>query len=270
MAKNEIFRGCAWIRCAWIKRYLSVAFLFLSVFVLTMSPVQAESKVELNEQQRLARLERLLSPENLRQQKQTINTLREEISSLRELVEQQSNELNSLRERQRSLYQDMDRRINNIEMHGGSGSSSAAPVPPPNSGSAAPMGKDADGKDAYAVAFGLLKEGKYQQSITEFEAFIKTYPNSKYADNAQYWLGEANYVSREYKKALADFERLIARFPDSTKIPGAKLKIGYVYFELKNWSAANEALQNVVKLYPDTTVAKKAKERLNRIKREGH
>lgn len=246
---------------------------FCGVLLLLSSlAVQAQDgKVELTEAQRLARLERLLSSDNLRQQTQTIKALKEEISSLREQVEQQSNELNSLRQRQRSLYQDMDRRINNMEMRGGS-STIAAPVPPPTSSSASSVNsrQDGDGKEAYAVAFGLLKEGKYAQSITEFETFIKTYPDSKYADNAQYWLGEANYVSREYKKALSDFERLIAQFPDSTKIPGARLKIGYVYFELKNWSAAKDALQAVVKLYPDTTVAKKAKERLGRIKREGH
>ena len=77
-------------------------------------------------------------------------------------------------------------------------------------------------------------------------------------------------MSREYKQALIEFQQLIAQYPDSTKNPGARLMIGYVYFELKNWSAAREALQQVIKLYPDTTVAKKANERLQRMKREGH
>lgn len=256
----------------------------MPVFVVTLAlllnalPVQAQNtKNALTEDQRLARLERLLSSDNLRQQTQTMNTLRDEISALREQVEQQTNALNSLKQRQRSLYQDMDRRINTMEMRGGASTSTSAPVPPPNTlagvavvGAGAVATGDTEGKDAYGVAFGLLKEGKYQQSITEFESFIQAYPKSQYADNAQYWLGEANYVSREYKKALANFERLIAQFPDSTKIPGAKLKVGYVYFELKNWSAASEALQKVVKLYPGKTVAKKANERLQRIKREGH
>ena len=129
---------------------------------------------------------------------------------------------------------------------------------------------DADGQEAYSKAFALLKEGQYEQSIKSFEAFKTNYPNSKYADNAQYWLGEANYVSRDYKKALTEFQQLIAQYPDSSKNAGARLKIGYVYFELKNWSAASEALQQVISLYPDSTVAKKANERLQRMKREGH
>ena len=116
----------------------------------------------------------------------------------------------------------------------------------------------------------MLKDGKYEQSITAFEDFLKSYPDSKYADNAQYWLGEANYAFRQYKQALSEFQRLIAKYPDSLKIAGARLKIGYIYYELKNWSAAQESLQQVIKLYPDANVAKKASERLERMKREGH
>ncbi len=229
----------------------------------------------LSEKQRIQRLERMMDSDVLREQMRTMQSLREEISSLRELVEQQDYELESMKQRQRNLYLDMDRRINNVEAGGRNGTRAAAPVPPPNSTSAkvaipVVVAGDSDGQAAYSAAFALLKEGQYAQSIKSFEVFKSNYPNSKYADNAQYWLGEANYVSRDYKKALSAFQRLIAQYPESSKISGARLKIGYVYFELKNWSAAREALQQVISLYPDTTVAKKANERLQRMKREGH
>ena len=234
------------------------------------------SLVNLSDQQRIVRLERMLSSDVLRKQTQTIQLLREEISALREQTEQQEYELESMKQRQRNLYLDMDRRINNVEAGSRNTVSYSAPVPPPSttkSNNTPPpvvAAGDNDGQQAYSKAFALLKEGQYKQSITAFEAFKRSYPNSKYADNAQYWLGEANYVSRAYKKALTEFQQLVAQYPQSTKNPGARLKIGYVYFELKNWSAAREALQQVITLYPDTTVAKKANERLQRMKREGH
>jgi tol-pal system protein YbgF len=228
----------------------------------------------LSEKQRIQRLERIMSSEVLHEQTQTIQTLREEVSALREQIEQQDYELESMKQRQRNLYLDMDRRINNVEAGSRNEVKFATPVPPPNtktSVKAVPVvAGDNDGQEAYSKAFALLKEGQYEQSIKAFEAFKVSYPNSKYADNAQYWLGEANYVSRDYKRALTEFQQLIAQYPDSSKNSGARLKIGYVYFELKNWSAASEALQKVITLYPDTTVAKKAKERLQRMKREGH
>ena len=242
--------------------------------VLAANVSAADSGLEdLNYKQRIQRLERMMDSNILHQQAENIRTLREEITVLRELLEQQGYELENIKQRQRSLYLDMDRRINNMEAGAGAGMKSVAPVPPPNSGAAsaaATAGGDVDGQEAYSKAFGLLKEGQYKQSIAAFEAFKASYPNSKYADNAQYWLGEASYVSRDYNKALTEFQQLIAQYPESSKNSGARLKIGYVYFELKNWSAARETLQEVIKLYPDTTVAKKAEERLQRMKREGH
>ena len=249
--------------------------LLICGLLFTVNVMAADSSLEdLNYKQRIQRLERMMDSDILRKQTETMQSLREEISNLREQLEQQGYELENLKQRQRSLYMDMDRRINNMEAGAGSNGNYAAPVPPPNStasgSNAAAGGGDVDGQAAYSKAFGLLKEGQYKQSIAAFEAFKASYPNSKYADNAQYWLGEASYVSRDYNKALSEFQQLIAQYPDSSKNSGARLKIGYVYFELKNWSAAREALQEVIKLYPGTTVAKKAEERLQRMKREGH
>jgi len=254
-----------------IKTSLLVCGLFGTANVLA----EDSSLANLSEKQRIQRLERMMDSDVLREQTQTMQSLREEISALREQVEQQEYELESMKQRQRNLYLDMDRRINNAEAGGRNSARVAAPVPPPNTSAPTTtvpvvVAGDNDGQAAYSAAFALLKEGQYEQSIKSFEAFKTSYPNSKYADNAQYWLGEANYVSRDYKRALSEFQQLIAQYPESSKNPGARLKIGYVYFELKNWSAAREALQQVITLYPDTTVAKKANERLQRMKREGH
>ena len=255
---------------------------FLTLFAANVYAADDVSMMSLK--QRLERLERLISSEVLIQQSRQLDSIREEISALRQDIELQNYELETVKQRQRSLYLDMDRRLQGLEV-GNNGSArgvnTTAPVPPPasrlpvqqsinaadvNAGTS----RNVDGKDDYSKAFGYLKEGRYSKAISEFESFIKSYPESKFSDNAQYWLGEANYVSRNYKQALHEFQRLIAKFPESTKISGARLKIGYTYFELKNWSAASESLQQVITLYPNTTVAKKANDRLQRMKREGH
>lgn len=249
---------------------------FLLVTSLAFEPLMAAENDVLSRmsvKQRLERLERIISSDVLIDQSQQLDALRQEVSMLRELVEEKDYELDLVIQRQRSLYSDMDRRLTNLE-GGAIRVGGAAPVPPPSGAAAAAAlaapGSDKDGSQAYSAAFDLLKQGQYSKSIAGFDAFLKSYPESKYADNAQYWLGEANYVSREYKAALDAFQRLIAKYPESKKVPGAKLKIGYTYYELQNWSAAKDALAEVVKSYPDTTVASKASDRLTRIKREGH
>jgi len=225
--------------------------------------------------QRLERLENIIGSDVLMEQSRQLDNLQQEVSMLRDMLEEKGYELDLITQRQRSLYSDMDRRLNSLE-GGASRTVVAAPVPPPSASSApeasaaASAGDDKNGAQQYTAAFDLLKEGLYSMSVSAFDSFLKSYPDSKYADNAQYWLGEANYVSRQYKTALDAFQTLIAKYPESKKIPGARLKIGYTYYELKNWSASKDALMQVVKLYPDSSVASKANDRLERIKREGH
>ena len=251
------------------KRLIVVSMFF--VFASSAYGVEKDVISMMSVKQRLERMERMVGSELLMQQSQQIEALQEEVSVLREQLDQQGNEYNTIKQRQRSLYADMDRRINAIETSSPN-SALSAPVPAPGRGSTppAPVGADSNGKSTYDKAFALLKEGRYKQSIVAFEGFLKNYSNSQYADNAQYWLGEANYAYRQYKQALSEFQRLIAKYPDSSKVQGARLKIAYVYYEMKNWSAARESLQQIIKLFPDTNLAKTANERLQRITREGH
>ncbi|MDH5423700.1 MAG: tol-pal system protein YbgF [Gammaproteobacteria bacterium] len=216
-----------------------------------------------------------------------IAQLKREVSELRGISEQQSHEMALLTKRQRSLYQDVDRRM--LELEAGSSArggqrvnrrpvtSSGLTVTSANNVNAAgsavgvPAGVTdaATEQAAYTKAFNLLKEGDYSQSITAFRSFLATYSTGKYADNAQYWLGEANYATRDYKTALAEFNKILADYPDSPKRKDAELKIGFTYYELKNWDAAKKALNSVLSQYPGTTNARTAQQRLERMAREG-
>lgn len=264
-----------------------VCFLSGIALVIASTAIHAESVDE-----RLTRLERLVNSQVLIEQSQQMEQIRQEMAQMRELLENQEHELNLIKQRQRNLYQDMDRRLHDLEAGGvsSSGNGFAAPVNAPVSGAASGASNiappnttvntanpvsvtesdDADGKLAYSKAFNLLKEGRYQQAIIDFRSFISRYPDSKYTANAQYWLAEANYVSRDYPAALTEFQKILKNYPDSNKIQGAELKIGYTFYEMKDWASARTALESVMQRYPNTSVAKKADERLQRMKREGH
>jgi TolA-binding protein len=80
--------------------------------------------------------------------------------------------------------------------YGGPGAA-AAPVAgsSPGSGSAGPG--DAGGEQAaYSRAFDALKGNDYNSAITRFKDFLRQYPQSTLAGNAQYWLGESYYVTQ--------------------------------------------------------------------------
>ena len=120
-------------------------------------------------------------------------------------------------------------------------------------------------ESAYQEAFNLLKSGEYSDSIAAFRQFLIEYPTSEYSDNAQYWLGEAFYVTDTYDQAISEYTRLIEGFPDSQKLTHAMLKIGYSLHAMGDLDGARGRLEALVRDYPDSTAAKLAKERLDRI-----
>ncbi len=125
-------------------------------------------------------------------------------------------------------------------------------------------------KRAYESAFADLKDGRYADAAESFTQFLKLFPVGDYTDNAQYWLGESFYVTRNYRIALDSFQKLINQFPGSTKVPDALLKIGYTYYELAQWVEARTTLEKVSKDYAGTTVARLAQGRLRAMRLEGH
>ena len=265
--------------------------LALSLLVFA-STAPAVSKREL--EVRIQQLERRLESGSLVNLMEQVSSLQRELQQLRGEIEVQTYNMERLEKRQRDLYLDIDRRLHQLEAGGvtsptdalgtttvvpkpaGGLPPSVAPFPSPGVGPASPAGSaasaaldPAEERKAYDRALEQLKEGRYTEASAAFQAFLQEYPSSSYADNAQYWLGEVYYVTREFQPALSEFAKVIESYPDSTKIADAKLKIGYIQYELKQWKKARAILTEVAQTYPGTTTARLAQERLDRMKREG-
>lgn len=119
---------------------------------------------------------------------------------------------------------------------------------------------------AYDAAIDRLREGNYQNAIEGFQQFLRRYPNSPLAGNAQYWLGEAYYVNRDFAKSRQAFIAMGTNYPDSNRLPDAMLKLGYVYEALDDKAKARQVLQKLVQTYPTTQAASLAENRLQMLR----
>ncbi len=231
------------------------------------------------QEERITRLERLAGSQGLAEIIARMDELQQELQRLHGKLEVQTHELQQLRESQRSANQDFDQRLLKL----GNPAASATPEvsldtsepqadPPSVAGTpdTAAVADPAQEPAIYQQAFTLLKEARYEKAITAFQDYLARYPAGANADNAQYWLGEAYYVTRQFKEALQAFQILVDKSPASPKRPDAMLKTGFVHYELGKWDAARKSLNNVIQTYPNTAVAKLADNRLQRMKKEGH
>ena len=114
----------------------------------------------------------------------------------------------------------------------------------------------------YRAAVELVKTGSKDDAVSALRAFLEKYPRHEYADNAQYWLGEAFYAHKDYQHALVEFRATIETYPRGNKVPDALLKVGYCYQALGQTEKAKAVLEQVVNLYPKTEPAALASKRL--------
>lgn len=177
----------------------------------------------------------------------------QEIARLRGQIEVLANDIANAQKRQKDFYADLDARIAKLE----------------------PRQVNIDGKTAevdpgelksYEGAMATFKTGDYKTAAAALADFVRRYPASSYASNAQYWLGNAYYAQRDYKNAIAAQEIVASTYQDSAKAPDAMLNIASSYTELKDKKNARKALQTLVSKYPDSTAAAAAKDRLSVLK----
>lgn len=132
------------------------------------------------------------------------------------------------------------------------------------SATAANAGNSAQGneKDRYQLAYDTLRNGHNQQAIKMFEDLLVDYPAGEFADNAQYWLGEAYKINRDYDKARGAFNKVVNQYGNSTKVPDALLKLGFIESDLQNPAKARDYLTRVITSFPGTTAAHLASKKL--------
>ena len=119
----------------------------------------------------------------------------------------------------------------------------------------------------YDMAWSDYTAGQWDLAIQGFESYIRSFPKSDLADDAQVLIGAAYMMKGENQKAVDAFDAAIRTYPAGDKIPDAYLRKGVALQNLKQLDAARQAWETVAKLYPDSDAGRMAKQRLEQMKR---
>jgi tol-pal system protein YbgF len=128
--------------------------------------------------------------------------------------------------------------------------------------SLAPVSGGNDPEALYQAAYTDIAAGRYQLARESFQTYLKQFPDTEVADNAQYWIGESYYATGDFKSAIAEFNKVIEAYPKGDKVPAAMLKIGLSHSRLKNPTEANKTYRALIQRYPKSPEAGAARERL--------
>ncbi|WP_295476995.1 tol-pal system protein YbgF [uncultured Pseudomonas sp.] len=205
-----------------------------------------------------------------------LQQMQEEISRLRGMLEVQQNDIQRMKQEALERYQDLDQRIvsgaaaaNNNSAPAGNAPSDAGSAPSASTSQAPAAGTEpadpAKEKLYYEAAFDLVKAKDFDKASQAFAAFLRKYPNSSYAGNAQYWLGEVNLAKGDLQGAGQAFAKVSQLYPKHAKVPDSLYKLADVERRLGHTDKVKGILQQVVSQYPNTSAAQLAQRDLQRL-----
>ncbi len=127
------------------------------------------------------------------------------------------------------------------------------------------MAEQAEKRD-FEAALALFRKAEFSGAKTAFFDFLSRYSRSGYLPSALFWLGNAQYATRDYTAAMVNFRALITNAPDHQRTPEAVLSVANCQLELKDTRGARKTLQDLVSAYPKSEAAVAARERLALLK----
>jgi tol-pal system protein YbgF len=207
-------------------------------------------------------------------QKTTIDTLSADLRVLRERVDDGNVRIGSVSQEVEALRQSVEL-LNTAP-------SAAAPDPlnPAATGDAAAPGTPAAPPPAAAprsAAVGMSPTrlfdeakamywaGQNDLAVMGFESYIKTFPRSEQADDAQLLIGSAYLQAGNNEKAVEAYDIAIRTYPNSNVLPEAYFKKGVALQNLKQLDQAREAFETVTKSFPDSFEATLAKQGIQKL-----
>jgi tol-pal system protein YbgF len=249
---------------------------------LTQLQTQVQGKLDDEAKQRqmlegrVTPLENQLKSQGMIELLNQIERINGDVAKLKGQLEVMAHDVEVTQKRQRDLYTDLDGRLRKLEGGASATPPAATPATPPQATTqaaatpAAPAPTTsatdpaAELKD-YEAAHALFKSGKYAASADAFEKFLTAYPDSKFAANAQYWIGYAHFSQKNYKGAITAQQKLVQNYPDHQKVPDALYNIANSQIQLGNIDDAKQTLRNLVAKYPLSETTPLAKKRLTAI-----
>jgi len=210
-------------------------------------------------------------------QKLIIDTLSSDLRVVREKVDDNNVRVGSLTQEMESLRQTMQQMSAPRMSPTGDPSAPAGPttapdVPAPNGAAPAapPTGAVALGTSsqrAWDTAFSDYTAGQYDLAVLGFDAYIRDFPKSDMADNAQVLIGKSLMLDNKYDKAVEAFDKAIRAYPAGDAIPEAYYQKGLALQHLGQTDAARDAFAFVVRTWPNSDVFTLAKQKLDQLKK---
>jgi TolA-binding protein len=143
-----------------------------------------------------------------------------------------------------------------------------APPPPAPTTGPPPSTAGLSPTRMFDTAMADYAAGQFTLAVTGFEAFLRTFPRSEMADDAQFQIGESYFALNRWTDAIAAYNAVTQNYPMGDKVSQAFYKRGLAQERLGQIDAARESWNNVLQRTQESDpVHTLAQQNLDRVAR---
>lgn len=135
----------------------------------------------------------------------------------------------------------------------------------PASATPLPTGTNVSPTQMWDRVYAVYTAGQFDLAVEGFQSYIRTFPTSPQADDAQLYIGHSLYSAGKYAEAVTALQRVISNYPQSDSVPAAYYKLGLAYEAMKQFEPARKAFETVIKNYSKAYEATLAQQSLVRV-----
>jgi tol-pal system protein YbgF len=138
-----------------------------------------------------------------------------------------------------------------------------APAPPP----VTPGVQGISPQRLFDTAWTDFSVGQWTLCVEGFNHYLRSFPRSEMAGEAQFYIGECYYADGKYTDAADAYNRVIANYGKSLRAPEAYYKLGLTFERMGQPDRARQTWETLIKTFPDSDIARLSKQGLDRLAR---
>lgn len=178
-----------------------------------------------------------------------VDTMASQFQSLRDAVDEMNSRLSKLQQQ----IVDIKNIVSTVPPP------QAAPGPTPQASAPAPPVQSAT---LWTNALRDFQAGNYNLAGPQFSDYLKYFPTSEQASEAQFYLGEIFYNQKDYKEAVDAYDLVLERYAEGKKTPDAQYKKGLSLLRMNKRDMAAKEFREVIRRFPRTPAAAQAADAL--------
>jgi len=105
--------------------------------------------------------------------------------------------------------------------------------------------------NAFTLAKGLYNDGLFDLSVSQFNLFIKNYPDSPLISDAFFYSAEGLYKTERYNEAIQQYGKILELYPDFPKLDDIIKRIGECSKNVEDSEILLKIFEAIFERYPE-------------------